>query len=77
MKATNNTTAWMDIETAPKDGGVVLAYWACTLDGQVIHNDKSYAMTRFKDGVWMNADDDEDLFSDPTHWMPLPEPPKE
>lgn len=62
---------WQPIETAPRDGchillagiaepgGVVVAYW----NTDVTHQ-------------WeCSHDDQNDLYGDPTHWMPLPAPP--
>ena len=53
---------WQPIETAPRDGAEILGYHQSL-------------------GVWIVSwDSDEEGFSpgfQPTHWMPLPEPPKE
>lgn len=58
---------WQPIATAPK-ATAVLAAWA----------DKSgwlpQVLTQGHDGVWFDEDDSN--FRTPTHWMPLPEPPK-
>ena len=63
---------WQPIETAPRDGTVILATW--------IVNKRRGKWTIqpviFSCGVWLHAwDEDEDLPLEPTHWMPLPEPP--
>lgn len=58
---------WQPIETAPKDGAPILAYeprWQTSL----ILRWGRYSQT---------FEDDEGNPCDPTHWMPLPEPPKE
>lgn len=58
-----NGDKWVGIETAPRDGNDILAYW-----------DKScvYAVISWH-GCWLGEDDQE--VSAPTHWMPLPLPP--
>ena len=66
---------WQPIETAPKDGTAILAYWDCSLNGRIIDNDKCYAITRRKNSSWVNFEDDDDEYSEPTHWMPLPKRP--
>lgn len=55
---------WQPIETAPRDGTWILVY----VNGTVTN-------AFFYLGHW----DDGDYFSrmEPTHWMPLPEPPDE
>jgi hypothetical protein len=74
---------WQPIETAPKDGTYILLYesdqsrpvkMGCWLDsehkrnGQVIHSAQrwSYGI------IWVFGGDN----PNPTHWMPIPEPPK-
>lgn len=54
---------WMPIETAPKDAKNILCVDA---DGilAIVHDDL---------GAWC---DDYGFYVEPTHWMPLPEPPK-
>lgn len=64
-------TGWKPIETAPKDGGRILLLFGNTV----------------ADGFWWKAYDDWSVhpgrheipvFQDgPTHWMPLPEAPKQ
>lgn len=62
---------WKPIETAPKDGAIVMLYWP------------TLSITRYP-AVGTNHNDGcgWDLINDrdygevfPTHWMPLPEPP--
>jgi hypothetical protein len=61
---------WQPIETAPKDGNCVL-----------VANPKATAFSGFYVAFW-SKDDNRWLYStytavpNPTHWMPLPEPPK-
>ena len=59
---------WKPIETAPKDGTDVLVFY----DGiiTVAHCRRMYWHLDFFLGC------DPDPPSSPTHWMPLPEPPK-
>lgn len=64
---------WQPIETAPRDGTTVLA-GAQGRDGHLWHP----LPLRFLDGRW-RADFAEggwrSIDPQPTHWMPLPEPP--
>ena len=62
---------WQPIETAPKNGTKFLAYWPPSDDEWVV----LYAICHFSFGtIWPSWIDEKDM---PTHWMPLPEPPKE
>ena len=64
-------SSWQSIETAPKDGTHILAfipereldliYVVKWLSGRANH--------------WEEADGEQFAIYDPTHWMPLPEPP--
>ena len=62
---------WQDIETAPKDGTMVLGARQCL--------NKTWDMTcvfyfaEDGEGAWW--DNNADYICTPTHWMPLPEPP--
>jgi hypothetical protein len=58
-------TAWQPIETAPK-GKELILYWPKVSNGK---NSVLYPMIRV-DRIGMTP------FREPTHWMPLPEPPK-
>lgn len=63
---------WQPIETAPKDEHTdILLY------GILVHTGGAYMdigrWTNYQGGFWSWSADD----SEPTHWMPLPEPPKE
>lgn len=63
-------TEWQDIETAPKDGTRFLAF------------EKSRESQRYECwwendfGNWEGWTDDWDSEPEPTHWMPLMDPPK-
>jgi hypothetical protein len=59
---------WQPIETAPKDGSPVLGVWQC------LNQTWDYNVVQFSDDVWWNYYFDGS--HTPTHWMPLPEPPK-
>jgi hypothetical protein len=60
---------WQPIETAPKDGTRILL-WVLS------QYDPREAVGRWDShGYW--AIDYNDVPCDPTHWMPLPAPPKE
>jgi len=61
---------WKKINTAPKDGTSVLVYF-CEIKGW----NEGVVEASFQDGYW---EDVAGAFHDdaPTHWMPLPEPPK-
>jgi len=70
------TNEWQPIETAPKDGKWVLVY----VNAWGRHE---FAVCFFRDDKWVYVDSNfedinEDIeFGAPTHWMPLPEPPKD
>lgn len=68
-----NETAWQPIETAPKDGTVFLGYKL----GQFR---ECYKVPRDDCDMWCfgGVSGADDLFPNikPTHWMPLPTPPK-
>ena len=64
---------WLDISTAPRDGTPILGHW---LDGDFVGAGKNYAVTAFVGFEWISLEQDDYAFNPPTHWMPLPEPPK-
>ena len=62
---------WQTIETAPKDGTNILLY--------VFSHEPDYGVGYWNGDYWsmtVHADRLYDEFGSPTHWMPLPEPPK-
>ena len=61
------TAGWLPIETAPKDGTDVLVYSL----GRVV----SAYFSKSQD-EWLEVIHNYSFYA-PTHWMPLPEPPKE
>ncbi|KAA5921329.1 DUF551 domain-containing protein [Achromobacter xylosoxidans] len=66
---------WKTMESAPWDGTAVLAFWPPTRGSKV--TERSYGVTKYRNGGWVNVDDCGESYSEPTHWMPLPAPPKE
>jgi len=77
---------WQPIDTAPKDGTVVLLYgiWAGEIHGPA--RSKAFDIGSFQDGRsdfpgndwWvLGTGDYYECWMRPTHWMPLPEPPKD
>ena len=67
---------WQPIETAPRDARTAVLTTTET-DTEVAIQRLGY-WTRYgsKEG-WYSVDSDRPLGITPTHWMPLPEPPKE
>lgn len=74
---------WLPIETAPKDGTAVLGYFGQTAGDEppdmavtryVVRLRKSGALS--KRSGWYSTEDPPMAFDDPTHWMPLPDPPQ-
>jgi hypothetical protein len=56
---------WQPIETAPKDDTDVL----------VFSEELVWVASCYR-GMWWFEKRDDTFLSEPTHWMPLPEPPK-
>lgn len=74
---------WQPIETAPKDGTWILLCKATDADGKPITGE-SFGLF-VQRAAWWEVDGwvdycamvrDPNVFFNPTHWMPLPEPPK-
>lgn len=65
---------WQPIDTAPKDGRWIIAY------GDIALTDCPVGVVRWsKTYLLWDAENDPDQGpwqTTPTHWMPLPEPPK-
>lgn len=57
---------WQPIETAPRDGSFAL--------GSSYEEWKYPFIMNFSDAQWVNTCGYDEV--SPTHWMPLPEPPK-
>jgi len=54
---------WQPIEAAPKDGTLI-----------IVHADGKTVIAYWDGEAWCENDYD-NLFHDPTHWMPKPTPP--
>ena len=59
---------WRPIETAPKDGTDILLGFEPAIGWQRIG--KAWG------GQWVSAWNHHPIHDQPTHWMPLPEPPE-
>ena len=74
---------WMDIETAPEDGTEILVYARWDWDAMGNPSEGYHiALARYEPygiaGFWTYAFNPySDIAVEPTHWMPLPKPPKE
>jgi hypothetical protein len=80
---------WQSIDTAPRDGTAFLAYGKHTgspptAQRGVVEGDHWWAIALWdiwrvgeQPKRWVFAKDGYPTWSDPTHWMPLPEPPTE
>lgn len=60
---------WQPIETAPHDGTSVLAW--------IPHPHSGWVEIVWWDGRFFDAARYLDTYEQPSHWMPLPDPPKE
>jgi hypothetical protein len=66
---------WQDISTAPKDGTRILVCMTFNLcDGEL--ETIQWVDWRLPEFVWPIYRDRIDIPFPPTHWMPLPPPPK-
>lgn len=65
-------TEWQPIDTAPKDGSVFLGLWRSQNNIQFVSAKKDQ-----KGRGWTDPFELYDYNTKLTHWMPLPEPPKE
>lgn len=72
----NTQQGWQPIETAPKDGAWIWAFWpVTTFEDQ--QTPTRWVESSLKDGpYWQDAADHID-WTQPTHWMPLPPAPGE
>ena len=67
---------WQDISTAPKDGTTILGYMPERAFNVPIDDVATiYWYDEYATPAWVDTVSGENV--DPTHWMPLPEPPKE
>lgn len=66
---------WRDISTAPRDGTPI---FAAIPTGKAITGQSYWRGVVFWGSVgWLVRDTLRPVIEDPTHWMPLPAPPKE
>ena len=63
--------AWQDISTAPKDGTRIIVYRPKADPNYIPHVGADYWDKTYFGGAWMKSRED----TQPTHWMPFPEPP--
>ncbi len=68
---------WEPIDTAPKDKEIIVCDASSGWTIVASWSDRDGCGFRRLEGFWMsNGCVDNYLTIDPTHWMPLPEPPK-
>lgn len=60
---------WRPIKTAPRDGRSILATW--------IKDPLHIEAVEWSESHWSYSYDGDTPTYQPTHWMPLPEPPEE
>lgn len=84
IKADAERIEWQPIETAPKDGTCILICKATDADGEPIVGETFGLFVHRAawwdfDNAWIvynSVFQELPAFFEPTHWMPLPEPPK-
>lgn len=73
---------WRTMESAPKDGTPILAHCQPRFVESGEAMDFNYQAVvwwrreKFKDSLWPWRHACDDSAAEPTHWLPLPEPPK-
>lgn len=76
-------TKWNPIETAPKDGTKILGYGLCEYTWQSIEESEKIIFIAYYNSNWGKEwyfdidNEDGTPIAHLTHWMPLPDPPKE
>lgn len=75
------TDEWRPIETAPRDGTHILMYSADAMLPRMFLAfwslyPSEYMQANGIDGEWSYTWEAQEVEVEPTHWMPLPEPPK-
>ena len=63
---------WQPIETAPKDGSVIIVWYFSPLFARWCYVGKGEKKGWASQDYWLSDDFEE---YKPTHWMPLPQPP--
>ena len=67
-------SAWQPIETAPRDGSIIIAFHAAWTRPSAVW----WETTQGGGGQWMfDSDDSERAKPEPTHWQSLPAPPED
>jgi hypothetical protein len=68
---------WIRVDDMlPEVGRTVIAFWPPYLKGSDVTG-RNYSIAQYSGSEhWHNPEDDEDDYSVPSHWMPLPNPPK-
>ena len=66
---------WQDIDTAPKDGRILIGRGSYDTDNS---DDMLAVAMRFQGDLWLRDDAGSGfkVACHPTHWMPMPAPPK-
>jgi hypothetical protein len=68
---------WQPIETAPKDGTRILAYWPdIYANSSAVQCETWWGPWGNSKSTWQTVWEWADGPNCPTHWMPLPEPPQ-
>lgn len=67
LAAEMNRAEWQPISSAPLDGTNILAYWA---------KSDWFGVAYYANNSWEDYED-KCWISEPTHWMPLPQSPKD
>lgn len=65
---------WKPVETPPRDGETVLCFWGWP--PRTKYPPACWSVGTYENEKWRYPDNQEDDYADPTHWMPLPAPPK-
>lgn len=73
MRGTPEVSVWQPIASAPKDGTRIIVYRP-RFDGDYIPQIGCdyWMQSKWISGAWAHSNSD----CPPTHWVPLPEPPK-
>lgn len=66
---------WRGIDSAPRDGTPVFAFWPPS--GSFPVHGGCYGVAVFQEGRWCNPEDSDDDYIEPSHYMPLPPPPEQ
>ncbi len=68
---------WQPIETAPRDGTNILVWWPSEMHCPVTAHYSTGKWTNEPGFAWKFTGWGQEKKTEPTHWMPLPEPPKD